>query len=546
MIRVQGGVLANAVSVSAVATQLVWAYDNASSLYGAEIPDPKDPATLKLVTMPVDVAHQPKNNQYVEVLLAAADLGDGGYAAAPSGLLLQVASYDPTAQTIGLQTALPAPYTGATPLFVRVWENSIDVASAFGRSVSLVDANSNATGLQIALTDETNQAASVAPGDYWCFAVRPAVPKGLYPARYFHAQPPEGPREWVAPLAVIDWARKSSITDCRPSFGNLTIRSEVCGCCTLMLGQQDLKEKSLQEWIDNAVRGREPVTICLRPGCYVIGAPIRLCGEHSHITIEACSGAVEIVADRHALDKFGGGLMHLHDADGVTLRGLRLVLPEGSFNDEIARNLSAFDPKNIAAQPPMFKQLGSMRLAIGLRLFGCAGLYVENCTFSFQPGHRSGDGRVVYGGCIVATGEVNGLRVIDSMFRVDDVPKVDDGSTRLLQYQPPHLLFGYIQAPPADNVKALLDGAAAGRPDESCCSRRERVIRPPSRRRRSIATRSTVLSPPVSSSAKSATSGSQATMCARAMADLDPGTEWMTIQTGRIWRAQGSSRCHAP
>jgi hypothetical protein len=191
LIRVQGGMRAS--SGSAVATRLLWAYDNASSLYSAQIPDPTNLTTVKLITTPVDTKHQPKSKQYAEVLLAAVDLGNGAYVAAPTGLLLQVTQgYDPKTQTIGLQGGLPPTYAAVTPLFVRIWENTIDVAVAFGAAAPLIDANGNATGLQVELSDKTNHSASVEAGDYWSFAVRPSAPTSIFLTRYFQPQPPDG------------------------------------------------------------------------------------------------------------------------------------------------------------------------------------------------------------------------------------------------------------------------------------------------------------------------------------------------------------------
>jgi hypothetical protein len=454
MIRVQGATPAT--SGPGVATQLLWAYDNASSLYSAEIPDAKNPTTLKLINTPVDVAHQPRSNQYVEVLLASVDLGDDARAAAATGVVLQITrSYDPSTQTIGLQSALTGPYLGATPLFVRVWENCVNVAEAFGAPAVLIDASGNTTGLQVELSDEKSDAASVVPGDYWCVAVRVSVPTALYPARYLQPQPPEGPREWVCALATIDWKRMS-VDDCRPSFGNLTNGSLTDGsthgacCCTLTLGPEDLKEKRFHDWIADVARGDKPLTICLRPGSYELEEPIVLSKEHSHVTIEACGGRVELRAAIRALENFDHGLVHLNHADGITLRGLHFALPELSFREAVRLELSALKLGSTAARHRIFKKLDAMRLSVGLRLFGCADLRVEDCTFYFG-GNSEVDEETVFGACIVATGDVIGLSVTDSVFRVDAARKKEER----------HPLFGYIHAPPASNMKDLLAHAAA-------------------------------------------------------------------------------------
>ena len=45
----------------------------------------------------------------------------------------------------------------------------------------------------------------------------------VYPQRILDApQPPDGPRMWACPLAVVDWSGGSpTVTDCRPQFANL-------------------------------------------------------------------------------------------------------------------------------------------------------------------------------------------------------------------------------------------------------------------------------------------------------------------------------------
>lgn len=451
MIRVQGGGEASA--NPAVATQLLWAYNNGASLYSAALPDPKNLTTLKLLTLPVDVAHQPKSQQYAEVLLAAVDLGSGAYIAAPSGALVRVGqAYDPKTQTIGLQSPLPATYVSAAPLFVRIWENSIDVAAASGASAALVDANGNATGLQVELTDETNKPASVVPGDYWSFAVRPSAPKSIFPDRYTRPQPPDGPREWAAPLAVIDWNRKT-IIDGRTSFTNLTTQSNIGGCCQLALGPRNLKEMPLREWIESLEPTGDPVTICLAPGCYELEEPIILGAEHARITIEACGGRAEFMAAEHAHERFRNGLVQLHEADAVTLRGLTFVLPEASFGDLMAAELAGFDPASPAARHTLFKLLRSMRLAIGLHVGACADLTIEHCSFGLQQGHAHRRRRPNFGGCIVASGDVRGLHVRDCRFRAN----------REARDEEPHLLFGYLHAPTASDERALLVDAAADR-----------------------------------------------------------------------------------
>ncbi len=62
-------------------------------------------------------------------------------------------------------------------------------------------------------------------GDYWLIAVRPGTPTQVYPPRYLGSpQPPDGPRLWVSPLALIAWnaGTLKVLDDCRKPFSPLT------------------------------------------------------------------------------------------------------------------------------------------------------------------------------------------------------------------------------------------------------------------------------------------------------------------------------------
>lgn len=459
MIRVQGAM--PPATGAATATQLLWAYDNASALYSVKVADPKDLTTLTLVTVPVDANHQPRANQYAEVLQASVDLGTGAYVAALSGTVIKIArSYDPNAQTIGLATGLAASFATAPNLFLRVWENSVAVASALAPGVTLIDANGNATGLQITLSAETGTTASVVPGDYWYFAVRPATPTNIYPARYAQPQPPEGPREWACPLAVIDWPEaaekngKASLFDCRPRFGGLSSLTGGGESRTIVISPDHLAAASFQTLIDDAVRAGGPVTIDLMPGRYRIDAPIALGRPHAHLTIQAIGGRAELAAVGSGAATFSRGLMHLDDADGVTLRGLEFLLPEALFGHAISPELVEFDPG--AGTERIVREFREIRLIAGVRLSDCANLTLEDCDFSFEHGRAGHHEAIVFGGCILATGVVSGLSVNNCIFRAHELNRGDG----------PNLLFGYLHAPRVADAKSMLARAAAAEPGD--------------------------------------------------------------------------------
>ncbi len=81
-------------------------------------------------------------------------------------------------------------------LYLRVWQGQLP--APVGTPTALGD-----TGIAVTLSS-TNGAFHV--GDFWHFALRPIQPAIVYPARYLGApQPPEGPRTWVCPLALLTW-----------------------------------------------------------------------------------------------------------------------------------------------------------------------------------------------------------------------------------------------------------------------------------------------------------------------------------------------------
>jgi hypothetical protein len=177
----------------------VWGFDNAAFLYGAEA-KAGNPKTLRLKSRPVDEFHRPRANQAVEVLRSAAQLHNEEYIAAATGLFTTLTAnydlYNGTDGIVSLATDLPADYSDPNQnprLFLRVWEKIHDFTP--GTPVSL-----EGTGLQVTLSN--NQPWHL--GDYWQIAVRPGEPTEVYPRRYLEApQPPDGPRLWACPLAVI-------------------------------------------------------------------------------------------------------------------------------------------------------------------------------------------------------------------------------------------------------------------------------------------------------------------------------------------------------
>ncbi len=202
---------------------LLWGFDDASFLYRVNVVDPQ---TLTLQSAPIDAEHQPQGGQAVEVLMDAAQLANGEYVAAPVGapFTLNPSPYNPDTLTLTLPSALPAVYGDGNPadphpaqVYLRVWQQQLSFTP--GTAVTLGD-----TGVTVTLETPGNLPFHV--GDYWMFAVRPSTPQEVYPERYLQGlQPPEGPREWLCPLAVIGWTSAGGgqvLSDCRNQFSPLT------------------------------------------------------------------------------------------------------------------------------------------------------------------------------------------------------------------------------------------------------------------------------------------------------------------------------------
>jgi hypothetical protein len=469
LIRVQ---ISDAGDESAGSGKLLWGYDNASFLYRVTVnPDRK---TLQLSQSPVDAFHGPKSGQVVEVLRTAAVLESDPDASDPfhkqtivrciaevSGEVRAIADgYDPGAGTVVLKGhALPQEYVGdTTPVFLRIWEAELGFDPP-GGTVELTDAAGVTTGVQVTITIPQNGKPPV--GAYWMIAVRPSTPQAVYPERFLIAQqPPDGPSQWVCPLAVIDWtvaassppADQLAVQDCRQKFDNLVdlTKRKLGGCCTVQVRPEDLKAgKSLQDIIDQFAspdRVVREVTICLMPGKYKLRKPLLLEHRHSNFTIEGCHDGAVIEAAPGSEASFLDGLFVLLYADNVVLRNLRFHLPLVPVGGQRVP-FGGVSRKLLAATK--LQSVGIYTASIGVRALHCACLQVEECLFRFSVGVDAvaeqpsvSSPNKVFGVGLFAGSECWGLTVEDCRFLHDQDPKAettpDTGDTA----PTPHVLVG--------------------------------------------------------------------------------------------------------
>ncbi len=422
------------------ATSFLWGFDDVSFIYRVDVLDPQ---TLKLQSVPVDPEHQPQKNAAVEVLMAAAQLANGEYVAAPTGFVTTLsAGYNPDTQTVSLQSALPAACgdgNSAHPhpvlVFLRVWSEQVTFTA--GTAATLGD-----TGIQVTLN--TTGGAPFHVGDYWMFAVRPSTSQQVYPERYRSSpQPPEGPREWVCPLAVIQWSATGGqvMANCRNPFDNLVdiTRRKLGGCCTVNVSPADLTANTDLQTILDRFRGAAGVTVCLMPGKYNLTRPLELGVEHSNYTIEACSGGAILSVAPGSETAFLPGMVVLNGANSVTFSGIKFQLPLASFGSttETASGVA---------------QLSELFFSIGLRPVNCDGLTVENCEFAYTPVPNAS--LVAVG--ILAAGRCTTLRVERNRFEMPQNARTAAAGG------PVNVSFGFVLVPTSITGDVALTSIKAG------------------------------------------------------------------------------------
>jgi hypothetical protein len=438
----------------ATAGTLLWSYDNASFIYRCT-PD-QTGQRLSLSRQPPDAYHFPGTGQFVEVLRTTALLGTGAEADAEdgSGLLLRciaegtgfvttiAAAYDPTSadNTLLLSTSLPIAYeTSAEPLFVRIWQGGGAMGPGGGTLV-LQDPVANAsTGLTV--TIQVPSGSAIAPGAYWMMAVRPGTPQTIWPAALLDTpQPPDGPRSWACPLAIVEWpagAIEPVVHDCRVPFDSLTALTALpAGCCDVSLTTAEI---TIDRTVQSAVNGiTGPGTLCLGPGAYHLQAPLRIGTTQSGLTIVAENGAT-LMAAPGTEAAFSDGLIVVAGATGVTLGGLTLVPPAVAVPSGLLTNLPNLSRIALPAMQDPLTELIRLIIAgdlapltmIGIRAAGCPSLTVAQCTVTFTA--AAGAAAPQFGIGLLATGTCTDLTVRGCNFDAQGMPPSQTPALRQIE-----------------------------------------------------------------------------------------------------------------
>ncbi len=434
---------------------IVWGFDDASFLYrvaSATTDTNSQNTTITLASAPVDSYHYPASGQVVELLRDAVQLTDDDYIASAAGFIAQLAAnYDPTQMQLVIsgtpppgQSATGQPPTYQPPpdylsaatqqLYLRVWQSTV-IAPA-GQATEL-----GTTGVMVTLTPGPG---GFHAGDFWRFALRPIQPAIVYPARYLDApQPPDGPRTWACPLAVLTWESGSATaTACVPPFSDLVqLTGAKAGCCTVDVGPSDVGDGATLQTLLSSYAGQGPMTVCLDPGTYTLSEPLVLGPGLNGITLQACSEGVVLQAPSEPGPEFTLGLIVIQGASPVTIRGLELSVPLVGFP---ASN-ETFPGLPVQNQELLGAFCKELNVAIGISVTDSAGLTVADCTVSFPD---LGQQASTFGAGIYATGVMDGVAVTGCTFQYaqppETVPFYDlaAGNPTFLPYQ---LTFGYLQ-----------------------------------------------------------------------------------------------------
>lgn len=380
---------------------LLWSYNNASSLFRGRAVEAN---LVELERQPISEEHRPRAGQVVQVLLPAADLGEGALASALTGHYAKLtAPYQAETRRVPLPANLPtilqAPQ--APLLFLRLWEDQVDFQ--IGTAVELAG-----TGLEVTISSTSGSSLHV--GDYWSIAARPQTPNAVYPERYRSApQPPDGPRMWACPLAVA--ASGGEFKDCRLPFDNLpelTARQPGGGdCCCITVRPEDAGR--LQEIIDTAAGNGTKVTISFEPGEYKLPRPLYFTEKHDGLTLAACSNTKPVLmADDPNNEEFAYGLMILAAVKDVSIEGLALLVRPTPIPEDMRSLMKQAHYSGSAPGEWLPESFG-----IGFRLLHCVSVEFERCSLKLEQATnvfavgilvQGRNGKVAISGCRFSSG----------------------------------------------------------------------------------------------------------------------------------------------
>ena len=120
-----------------------------------------------------------------------------------------------------------------------------------------------------------------------------------------------------------------------------------------------------------------PSKICLGSGNYILSSPLVFGPEQSNITLEGCGG---VTISAQGDKSFFLGMVELNAANNIVFANLTFDLPRIVFF-QTGRTLGGLDK----AYVENIGEVGLLSLdaSIGIRILGCKGVNVEDCSFVF-------------------------------------------------------------------------------------------------------------------------------------------------------------------
>jgi Family of unknown function (DUF6519)/Malectin domain len=351
------------------------------------------------------------------------------------GEVYQVKTVEDATLTVTLQTPLanstdyPVDSSGNTVparhTRIRRWDQSGKVLDSNGNIYWDLDSPANSSvpvgtiplppaGTALVLESGVTVSFSLDPNitdgiyasrDYWAFAARTA--DGT--VEKLTLAPPRGIRHHYTQLAVVTFP--DGVASCRRLWPPAS--SATGCCCTVSISPADLTGAVTLQSILDQYQQQPDTIISLEAGSYQLTQPLRLGIAHSGFTIDGCGGGAVLSVPAGSVAAFQDGMVVLDNANGVTLRGLHINVPEVPFSAP-GGQFAGLPVASLAPQVQAAVQ--GLYVSIGVRAVNATGLTVESCAFDFGDFEEDSVGNGAVGIGVFGSGANDGLRLSRNEF----------------------------------------------------------------------------------------------------------------------------------